>query len=678
MSDPHPPSVIFVATRAFALTNSRSLLMNSFLKAGWQVVAAVPLEAEAKQLEEQGIIVEEVRFRRGPASPVQDLACLFRLFQIYRKYRPHLVHHFHGKPIILGSLAGLLVPGTKRVNTLTGLGAPFLYGGWTKYLFLWGYRFLASHADRTIFQNSDDLNFFLKEGLVSQDRARLVTSAGVDTERFHPHGKNESAPLQILMTARLLWRKGVREFVETAEIIKKKFPHVRFRLAGDWDVASDAIPKDWLRAAVENGTIEYLGFVSRMETELNQTAIVVLPTYGGEGTPRVLLEAGACGVPVVTTDTPGCREYAAGGTGILVPPRDVTALSEAVLKLIQDGPLRDRMGRQARERSLRDFDTRLIMQKHLEIYQEIGVSLEVRERVHKPIFIVGAPRTGKKMLAEVLARHSEVFVFPYEMNFLWRYGHARHPHDVLSPSMLTPKIKKYIAGKFEGALARSKKKRIVDRTDHNVVRLDYVRAVFPDCRIIHMVREPKAAVASAMKRRAEKRGWRPYFEKASGVPFSDLPYYAACYLWDLVSARFQGRRHRNLWGVRTPLLIREEVKRMSLAEQCALQWSESVRQGLDFRKSFSDKSYLLIRYEDIVHRPVETAKQIFYFLDLDWPEALSSWLRQNISAGSLDKWKTVLSNEDQERLRPVVMDLARRLGYDEQSLAFAGAVKEHE
>ena len=674
------PCAIFVATRAFALTNSRLPLMRSLLDAGWRVVAAVPDEPEADGLRREGVQVEMVPFRRGPLALREDLKSFLRLCSIYRQSRPDFVHHFHGKPIILGSLAAQFVPGVRIVNTITGLGYAFLYGGWMKRLFVWGYRLFAARADRTLFQNSDDRDLFLSKGWVPESRTRLITSAGVDTVRFRPPINKIHEKFHVLMASRLVWRKGVREYVEAARTVKKKFPQARFRLAGNWDpAAQDPVPREWIEAAVREGAIEYRGPLREIEKEFSETDLLVQPSYGGEGIPRVLLEAGASAVPVVTTNTAGCREYVGQEeTGLLVPPQNAEALSAAILKLAQDAALRQRMGRSARERVLREFDSRIVTQKYLEVYREIGIRKNPFSGVLKPIFIVGAGRTGKKMLSEVLGRHPDVYAFPYEVNFLWRYGHARYPHDQLTPSMLTSGIKKYIVRKFEHALRKSKRKRVVDRTDHNVVRLDYVRAVFDDCRIIHMVRDAKASVASAMKRRTEKRGWRPYLEKALTVPPIDLPYYAACYLWDLASARFQNRTHRNLWGVRTPFLIREEVKRMTLAEQCALQWAESVRVGLDFQKSFSDKNFLLLRYEDMIDRPVETSKQVFNFLELDWPAGLDVWLRQNIPARSLSEWKSVLSEEDQVRISRHVSGLMRQLGYEEGSPALAGVVEGHE
>jgi len=370
-------SAVFVANRGFGLTSSRLLLIQHLLSSGWRVVAAVAVDDYAKQLSTAGVIVEPVSFNRGRLSPLQDAKTLFTLIRIYRKYCPHLIHHFQAKPIILGGLGVHFTDGAQVVNTLTGLGHAFVHGGITRHLAVVGYRLLLTRGEATIFQNPDDHRLFVDQGWIPAGKARLIVSSGVDTERFRPAITRSCEALRVLMVARLLWQKGVREFVEAAEIVKREYPAIRFQLAGEWDIVHpDAVDEAWVQAVVNKGTIEFLGYLGNMDDQLRATDLFVLPSYYREGTPRVLLEAAACGLPVVTTDVPGCRETVVDGeTGRLVPPRNSKALAEAISEILGDPGLRHRMGQSGRRLVEERFDIRTITEKYLAVYRDIGIEV---------------------------------------------------------------------------------------------------------------------------------------------------------------------------------------------------------------------------------------------------------------------------------------------------------------
>lgn len=369
---------VFVSNRAFALTNSRELLINHFLESGWKVfIAVTEKDAHANRLFELGAAIKTVPFDRGGIRIGRDLASLTTLMQLYRDQRPAFVHHFNAKPIIFGNLAALLDPGIVSVNTITGLGHAFVEGQFIRKLAGLGYRISLSKGV-TIFQNSDDMHLFLERGWVKPDRARLVLGAGVDTERFFPSnpGSKEADSQRVLMVARLLWQKGVREYVDAARIVRKQYPNVRFELAGELDpVHPDAIDRQWLEAATSDGTIEYLGFVGDVPDRLRTSTLAVLPSYR-EGMPRVVLEASASGIPVITTDTAGCREAVLDGeTGILIPPRDSAALADAVIQLLSNPAKRRQMGLAGREWVEKQFDIRAVVRQYLAIYREFEIEV---------------------------------------------------------------------------------------------------------------------------------------------------------------------------------------------------------------------------------------------------------------------------------------------------------------
>ncbi len=366
--------VVFVAYRGFALTSSRLLLMQHFLSCGWIVVAAIARDDYSRQLSDAGVIVEPISFNREGLSPLADIKALLALIRIYRKYQPILIHHFHIKPIILGNLAAYSVGKVKVVNNIEGLGYALVSGGMIGHLAAAGYWLSLKRSQATIFLNPDDQQLFFEKGWVSEEQARLIVSPGVDTERFHPD-RTSHRKLRVLFVARLLWQKGVSEFVEAAEIVKREYPDVLFHLAGEWDrVHPDTVDKAWVQAAVNRGTIEFLGYLKDMDGQLRATDIFVLPSYYREGVPRVLLEAAACGVPVVTTDVPGCREAVVDGeTGRLVPPQNSKALAEAISEILGNSELRQRMGQAARKRVEKEFEIRVITEKYLAVYRDLGI-----------------------------------------------------------------------------------------------------------------------------------------------------------------------------------------------------------------------------------------------------------------------------------------------------------------
>jgi glycosyltransferase involved in cell wall biosynthesis len=374
---PQNNCVVFVASRSFAIASFCQLLIPHFLSLQWRVVVAAAADSYAKHLSDLGVTVESISFDRGGLSPLRDVTSWASLIRVYRKYRPNLIHHFHPKPIILGNLAAYWSNSSRVVNTITGVGFAFVRGGIIRHLASLGYRFSLERSQADIFVNPDDQQLFLEKSWVPSEKAYLIISHGVDTERFQPRTASENKTLRVLMVSRLLWQKGVRQFVEAAEIVKERVPDAVFQLAGEWDLTHpDAVEKAWVQAAAERGTIEFLGYIDEMEKQLSATSVFVLPSFYREGVPRVLLEAASCGVPVVTTDVPGCREAVMDGqTGRLIPPEDSLALAEAISEILEDHRTRDQMGASGRKFVEKQFDIRVVTKRYLDVYRDIGLDV---------------------------------------------------------------------------------------------------------------------------------------------------------------------------------------------------------------------------------------------------------------------------------------------------------------
>jgi glycosyltransferase involved in cell wall biosynthesis len=371
------PCALFVANRGFGLSLNCRFVFPHLRASGWRIVIATADDERARALAADGATLEVVEFRRGRFDAKPDLRAFRRMSAIHRKHRPDLVHHFNAKPVLIGGLAALLFGRAKVVNTITGLGYAFAQPGVSRSLAAVGYRTLIPRSDFTIFQNPDDLGLFERERWVQRDAAALILGSGVDCNRFRPGGSRPADRPTVLMVTRLLWQKGVREFVEAARIVSRSFPEARIQLGGEWDRShADGVDEGYVREAEARGDIEFLGYVSDMTRKLQETDIFVLPSYYGEGVPRVLLEAAASGVPAITADAPGCRVAVEHErSGLLVPPRDAAALAHAMLKLLRDRPLRARMAERSRALCVERFDLGIITREIVDVYRRAGADV---------------------------------------------------------------------------------------------------------------------------------------------------------------------------------------------------------------------------------------------------------------------------------------------------------------
>jgi len=232
---------------------------------------------------------------------------------------------------------------------------------------------LGGRRARLILQNPDDIGLFEKNKLALAAQIRLIPGSGVDCGRFlPPPGRERGAALRVVLAARLLWDKGVGEFVEAARLLKAEGRPLRFQLAGDPDPGNPAsVPRAFLSDWRAEGVIEWLGHVDDMPALLAGADIVVLPSYR-EGLPKSLIEAAACARPLITTDAPGCRDVVTDGVdGLLVPVRDASALARAIARLQDEPHTASRLGEAARAKALAEYDERRIVARTLEVYGEL-------------------------------------------------------------------------------------------------------------------------------------------------------------------------------------------------------------------------------------------------------------------------------------------------------------------
>jgi glycosyltransferase involved in cell wall biosynthesis len=264
--------------------------------------------------------------------------------------------------------------GIPVVANVSGLGRTFIAGGWLTRIARLMYRIAFSWPERIFFQNAEDRKIFLDAGLAREERTALIPGSGVDVIRFSLKPRlSEGGSFVFLMVARLLWDKGVGEYVAAARSLKAEFPTASFRLLGFLDVPSpSAVPRTEVEAWQREGVIDYLGHSDDMVTAYAEADCVVLPSYR-EGMPKTLLEAASMGLPAITTDVPGCRQAVVEGeTGFLCTVRDATALAAAMRRMLLLTPeQRAGMGRGARERVVREFDEQIVVKRYLEVVKFI-------------------------------------------------------------------------------------------------------------------------------------------------------------------------------------------------------------------------------------------------------------------------------------------------------------------
>jgi glycosyltransferase involved in cell wall biosynthesis len=322
------------------------------------------------------------------ADPVKDARALYALWRLLKRFRPRILHAFDTKPGVYGCLAAALAGVPAVVGTVTGLGALYTGDERRHRLLRAVYENLqrcASHlSDRTVFQNRQDLEEFITRRVVPSGKAVLVPGSGVRTDQFDParfsaaDRRDTRASLGIpadallvTMVARLLRTKGAAEFVAAAREVRQRCAGVHFLLVGphDADSADSFSPAELAEFA---RVVHVPGPRRDVPSILAASDLFVLPSFLREGIPRVLLEAAALGLPLVTTDTPGCRDVVEDGVnGFLVPVRDPAALARAILRLLTEPGLRQSFGRRSRERAVAGFDLSVIVAQTQRLYWQL-------------------------------------------------------------------------------------------------------------------------------------------------------------------------------------------------------------------------------------------------------------------------------------------------------------------
>lgn len=369
--------LIFYVTEDWYFCSHRLPLAIAAKKAGYDVTVATRIQKHGDMITRHGIHIIPVRLRRRSNNPFGGLASLINIWRIYRQERPDVVHHVALKPVLFGSLVTLYNRKIKVVNAIAGLGFVFT----SKHLLAKILRpflkfslkvLLTRQASMTIIQNPDDAKLLI-EGLgIKGGKVILIKGAGVNLETYKLMPEPEDV-FTISLVSRMLWDKGIGEFISAVELLKKQGYQFRALLAGLPDPDNPtSVSEEQLRQWSDSGIVEYIGYADDVPKLWQDSNIAVLPSSYGEGIPKCLIEAAACGRPIVTTNTPGCREIVKDGVnGILIPAKDTSALAVAMARLIGDKELRKQMGISGRKMVEAEFSDSIVIRKTLDIYEKI-------------------------------------------------------------------------------------------------------------------------------------------------------------------------------------------------------------------------------------------------------------------------------------------------------------------
>lgn len=355
-------------------------LMQALVERGHEVVAVCPRGDVFDRFAERGVTAVHYDVDRSSLNPLREYPVIFHLATLLGRIRPDILHTFTAKPNIYGSLAGRMAQVPVIYNLVEGLGSFYvedsLRNRCVRVCMEVLYAISCRLSDSTVFVNRDDADHFRSHRLVPQDKIRIIRSVGVDTHVFSPEVHDASvarrdlgldpATRVVLMVARAIWHKGLAEYIDAARMLRAQYPDAVFLLAGDVDQGN---PSSATREYLLNQPhVRWLGPRTDIAELTALCDVYVLPSYR-EGVPRTLLEAASMAKPIVTTNTVGCREVVEDGVnGILVPVRDSETLARGIATLLDDEALRERMGKAGREKAVREFDVRHVVDQYLELY----------------------------------------------------------------------------------------------------------------------------------------------------------------------------------------------------------------------------------------------------------------------------------------------------------------------
>jgi glycosyltransferase involved in cell wall biosynthesis len=379
MKDPKDKKILFLINVDWFFISHRLPIALEAQDKGYVVTIACHFTKHKKELINMGFSVVDIPFSRSGSGIINELNTLKNIRKVIKEVNPSLIHAVTIKPVLY---TGLVLKSINRnipfVAAISGLGYVFtastLRAKLTRLIVSGFYKVALSQKYKVvIFQNTSDESILTDVAKLKANSKVLIKGSGADLSVYNYLPENSTDSIKVVMACRLLKEKGVYEYVASAKLVKEQYPRTEFLLVGTPDVENpNTVKQVEIDGWVKNSLIKYLGHRHDIPKVFSGSNIVCLPSFYGEGVPKVLIEAAACGRAIVTTDNPGCKDAIIDGeTGILVPIRDAQALSQAIITLIKDAELRSDMGRKARVFAEKEFDVNAVVAKHLDIYKNL-------------------------------------------------------------------------------------------------------------------------------------------------------------------------------------------------------------------------------------------------------------------------------------------------------------------
>lgn len=364
--------IVISLNTSWNIYNFRLNLAKSLKDSGYQVIFVAPYDQYSEKLKQE-FEYHDLYINNKGTHPKQDLKTLIEFYKLYQKIKPDIVLSYTIKPIIYGNIACRFL-GIKTINNISGLGTVFIKQGLITKIVKLLYRYSLQKSSKVFFQNSDDRDLFIENRLVKLNKCDLLPGSGIDINKFTPvWTQKKDGTFIFLLIARMLWDKGVGEYVEAAKIIKQIYPYVTFQLLGSLDaVNKTAITQEQMKSWTDDGLVEYLGLTDDVKMFISDADCIVLPSYR-EGTPRSLLESASMAKPIITTNVPGCREVVDNGiNGYLCNVKDPEDLAHKMEKMLNLSPQEKmKMGTEGRQKIVREFDEKIVISKYLNAIKEI-------------------------------------------------------------------------------------------------------------------------------------------------------------------------------------------------------------------------------------------------------------------------------------------------------------------
>jgi glycosyltransferase involved in cell wall biosynthesis len=371
------PKLLFVVTEDWYFWSHRLPIARAALASGYEVVVATRVSNYAQKISDTGFRLISLQLSRSGYSPIEELRSIRQLKDIYRRERPEIVHHVALKPVLYGSIAALGRSQTQVINAFAGLGYLAASSSMKARLLrpiIWNaLRYLLSRPGyHVLLQNREDKDLLTAKLNVSPERITIIRGSGVNVDIFSTTPEPSGIPV-VLLASRMLWIKGVQEFVDAAQLLRSRRVTARFVLAGESDLNSPScVPRQQLFDWQASGIVECWGHQQDMPGVFKHTNLVCLPSHGGEGVPKVLMEAAASGRAIITTTVPGCRDIVRDGVnGLLVEPKNAVVLADAIEKLLNNPALRLQMGHRGRQVAVTEFSEDVVVRETLELYSRL-------------------------------------------------------------------------------------------------------------------------------------------------------------------------------------------------------------------------------------------------------------------------------------------------------------------